>query len=215
MVLLLLGCNSNRFDNEERSYYQNGQLKSLRLWNNNNKDEEVKTYNVNGELSELIKVLYPYRARASFKKDSVFYSFYLPYNDTFLNEYLTCLEDSKAINAESEYLFLAEQDDSVRISFIGREIISFEILQFEVNDTTLAQADTIRSYNKRSIYLPKKSLTDKKFLCNIKYSFDSTSQINTIVMRQIYLNCRIKKEFQDFFNLEQICTNEVISLCPH
>lgn len=205
--ILLVSCSTRHdFQNSKKEFYSNRNIKSIYLWNERLKDELKIYFSEKGDTVKKERILFPYKAVALFKGDTVDYRFYI-YNKEnnwwAINEYLAVLND-KMLNSFSSYVNLQEIDEHLlKIEYLGSDLHNFYLIKKQIIDTII-KIDTLISENKKSFVLESGSLKGKFVKLNLEEKIIVDSMNYSIISREIFFYRKEKLIFQEEFDLNDL-----------
>lgn len=201
VIFLFFGCrNASEFDNKTVKRNDEGIVESIRCWNEDNDDEEIIFFSSKGDTISMFKKYGSSKGSVVYSGDTIFYKISLEYgeNEYFINEYLTMLKDGTFLPEKSEYVLLRTKKNFTEFNLIAGADAKFELVLFDLNDSTLQNGDTIKNAKVESTILE-----DKKALLNLQ-----NKQGEDTIERRIYLNFEMKEAYEDFFKLDEFFSSK-------
>jgi hypothetical protein len=202
IIVCLYSCANNQFDNKHVEYYNGKRMKSVEFWNNSDEEREFYQFNEEGDTTVISKTIGNHKGIARFYNDTILYTFNIT-NSDFVYEFLLSV-GGKVLTNESLYTFLQKKNDGIYLEVLGDEWDRFDLVAFDLADTSLAHGDTMR-FDSNLIYVPNTLIKGKRLLgLPTKITQNTENGSYSKKVYEIYLNIPIKQEFQDFYDIQKL-----------
>jgi hypothetical protein len=219
-ILGLLSCSSNtrqksysrEYEHLESQYYAGGALKFERQWNDTLEggfiDEDILWFSEIGDTAIRRTVIFSLGSHTRFLEDSVYYRFFRIWNPNFINEMLS-IDQSLNVNPdESLYMYVSVLEDSLMFSYVGMDMVSYEIQLFETTKVKLEEPDFVFvAEEAQPLLIPKTTLSDHQII-KIEYLRDKDFEGDSGNVRQGFtttFSLYEKLELQKILGMKEIC----------
>ncbi|WP_010665422.1 hypothetical protein [Marinilabilia salmonicolor] len=221
IISVISCCNSNGgpesyhrdYTHKEKTYYPNGNVEYEKRWNIRQEgddflDEELLYFSEDGDtLSRRIEFVRQ-GVFLRYNQDTIDYRFFRAWMPNFINEMLTVNRNLKVYPDESLYMYVAVLEDSLKFSFVGRDMLSYEIQLFETTKVKLEEPDFVfMAEDAKPLFIPKTTLSDHQII-RIEYLRDKVFEGDTGKVRQGFttlFSLYEKLELQKMLGMKEIC----------
>jgi len=201
LIVCLYSCINNQFDNKHVEYYDGNKVKAVEFWNNSDEDRESYQFNEEGDTTFISKIIGNHQGIARYFNDTTLFTFSIT-NSDFVYEFLLCV-GGEVISHESLYALVKKKHDGIYLEVIGDDWDRFDLVAFDLADTSLARGDTLR-FDSSLIFVPNTLVKEKRLLgLPAKIIKSPNNATYTLRVYEIYLNIPIKQEFQAFFEIQK------------
>ncbi len=220
MSLILMSCAFNTdegsysrvYEHLESVYFLDGSLQFERHWNDTLDggfiDEDILWLSEVGDTIMRRSVVFSLGVHTSFNNDSVDYRFFRIWDPNFFIEKLLFIENKGIVPDESIFMYISDLDDSLKFSYIGMDMQSFEIQLFETSKVELEEPDFVFvAKDAEPLFIPKTTLSDHQII-RVEYLRKKVFESDFGEVRQGFttlFSLYEKLELQNIIEMDKIC----------